>query len=218
MSIKQMQEKLLGIKARLQKLDNRARNQTGALEDKSLLVPVQLSTYFDFSPNTPPMSENWSSSSYQLYAAKQETIVNGAEDIFIDKIYYTVTFPQHNSKDGFNQTVRNVGNYFTEAWIPAIAYCNFSWNLRVSSSQRHYMTKHDGVSSSSCLSLGRPEFQRPVQFRYPLKIKAGDSVTVDLTPLARPSHIGFVPTIYYAAPSGFGVYFSLHGWRNGEMA
>lgn len=217
MNLKQTQVKLLSLASRLNEFEQAVTKKSTKVEDKSLLVPVQLSTYFSFTDVTPPLSENQQASKEQLYRSKESSIVNGAEDVFINKIYYSLAYSNQWTIDSAFQSVRNNTLEDVSALLPYMMLYNFSWNFKLSSSQRYYLTKNDQVQNASYLSLGQPTVQRPIQFKHPLKIPAGDIITIEVTPLAKPFTETLIPGFTPGDPSGFGVYFSLHGWRNGEM-
>lgn len=200
MTLKDVQKQLLFVAKELSDLESSV-DKDLLDKDRQFNIPVFFTQFFYFprpSPQFPNVKENFSK--------QEKTIVNGAEDCFITKISYSYFSVSPTNP---NPVGLNLEALFRERLVaPEALNFEFRWNFRIASTQSRYLSQANSVSLLSRRSLGFLDVGLPLSLAKPLHFSAGDAVAIEAEPL---NTLGM--GLY-----GIAVCFTLHGFRNGEMA
>jgi len=191
MKVTEAQKKLLELSKRLTELESAT--ETSPEAGSSAVIPVFFTEQFVFSEN-------------KLLGKLEKTIVNGAEDCYLTKVAY----------QSYLLAFSGTGNRLNALFPSEVENgFEFRWNLRLASTQSRYLSQANAVENLSRRSLGYTEVGLPLSFATPLYFAAGDAITIETESV-------LADLAAYEPPEGnaygYLVYFTLFGYRNGEMA
>lgn len=194
------QEELRECVEELDRLEREVMAREAARPTQTKIIPFEFAQTFVFP--------------YGDMKVQKATFKNGAEDLYFSQPSFVVSslYDSATPPEAQKPLAPGEGGFQTAgAGAPVQVNFDFAWNYSIGSQGENYGSSANDTLWLSRKSLGNRERWLPLSFRYPLRLKGGDSITFTL----KPSYFLAQGNLSSLAVA---VNLTMTGVRNGRMA